>query len=267
MINLEAFKYLILGIVQGFTEPLPISSSGHVAIAQEVLNINNPGISFEAFINFGSTIAILIYFRHDIITLFYGGLKYLRGGLKTNTTESSYLWKIFFSTLPLVFGALLIQMLGITIGDNLTVIGYALIVTAFSLFFVYNKDGKTDIKSATIMMVIFIGVGQTIALMPGISRSGMTMVFALLIGIEKKEAFKFSFLMFIPASIGALIYSIIIMISEHSFNPLFIISAFMAFIFTLIGLKITENFVTHNNLHYFGIYCLIIGLTVILFIT
>ncbi len=84
--------YILLGIIQGFTEPLPISSSGHVAIAQQLLGVQNTGIAFEAFINFGSTIAIVIYFWDDIKKLFFGGIDYLKSGLKENTPESNYLW-------------------------------------------------------------------------------------------------------------------------------------------------------------------------------
>lgn len=259
--------YIFLGILQGFTEPLPISSSGHVAIASQLLGMHAEGISFEAFINFGSTIAIIIYFSQDIKRLFWGGIDYLKNGLKENTDESNYLWKIFWATIPMVIVTLLMLALNIEFGDNIRIIGIALFVTSMSLFFVSNKSGNTTIRNMSFKVAILIGVGQAIALMPGISRSGMTMVFALALGMRKKDAFDFSFMMFIPASLGGLLYSLIEIATGGSFSMWYLISALFAFIFTVFGLKLTRKFVMASKLHYFAIYCLVVSLTVILLTT
>lgn len=256
--------YIFLGILQGFTEPLPISSSGHVAIAQQLLGVSNTGIAFEAFINFGSTIAIVIYFWDDIKRLFFGGIDYLKSGLKENTEESNYLWKIFWATIPMVIVTVIMMLLDIEWGDSIRTIGFALFVTSMALFFVSNKSGNTTIKDMSFKVAILIGVGQAIALMPGISRSGMTMVFALALGLTKKDAFDFSFMMFIPASIGGLIYSLIEIATTGDFNPWFIVSAIFAFLFTVIGLKLTKKFVMASKLYYFAIYCLIVSVSIII---
>lgn len=258
--------YILLGIIQGFTEPLPISSSGHVAIAQQLLGVQNTGIAFEAFINFGSTIAIVIYFWDDIKRLFFGGIDYLKSGLKENTEESSYLWKIFWATIPMVIVTIVMMVMGIEFGDNVRTIGFALFITSMALFFVMNKSGNTTIKNMSYKVAILIGVGQAIALMPGISRSGMTMVFALALGMTKKDSFEFSFMMFIPASIGGLIYSLLEIFKTGDFSVLYIVSAIFAFIFTVFGLKLTRKFVMASKLHYFAIYCLIVSVAII-FIT
>lgn len=259
--------YILLGIIQGFTEPLPISSSGHVAIAQQLLGVDNSGIAFEAFINFGSTIAIVIYFWDDIQRLFFGGIDYLKSGLKENTAESNYLWKIFWATIPMVIVTLIMVATGTEFGDNIRTIGFALFITSMALFFVSNKSGDTTIRDMSFKVAILIGVGQAIALMPGISRSGMTMVFALALGMRKKDAFDFSFMMFIPASIGGLIYSLLEIFTTGDFNIMYIVSAFFAFIFTVFGLKLTKRFVMASKLHYFAIYCLIVSITIILVTT
>ncbi len=255
--------YILLGIIQGFTEPLPISSSGHVAIAQQLLGVQNTGIAFEAFINFGSTIAIVIYFWDDIKRLFFGGIDYLKSGLKENTEESSYLWKIFWATIPMVIVTIIMIAMDIEFGDDIRTIGFALFVTSMALFFVMNKSGNTTIQNMSYKVAILIGVGQAIALMPGISRSGMTMVFALALGMTKKDAFNFSFMMFIPASIGGLIYSLLEIFKTGDFSILYIVSAIFAFIFTVFGLKLTRKFVMASKLHYFAIYCLIVSITII----
>lgn len=258
--------YILLGIIQGFTEPLPISSSGHVAIFSQLFGVTNEGIGFEAFINFGSTIAIIIYFWDDIERLFFGGIKYVKSGLKENTDESNYLWKIFWATIPMVIATIIMVILDINLGDDVRTVGFALFVTSMALFFVSNKEGNTSIKSMTFKVAILIGVGQAIALLPGISRSGMTMVFALALGLNRKDAFDFSFMMFIPASIGGLLYSLFEIATGGDFSLLYIVSAIFAFIFTVFGLKLTRKFVMASKLHYFAIYCLIVSLSII-FIT
>lgn len=251
--------YILLGIIQGFTEPLPISSSGHVAIFQELFGLSIEGIVFEAFINFGSTIAIIIYFWKDIRKLFFGGINYLKSGLKENTEESNYLWKIFWATIPMVIATIIMIGFDITLGDNIRAIGFALFVTSMSLFFVSKKSGNLTIKDMSFKIAILIGIGQAIALMPGISRSGMTMVFALALGLKREDAFNFSFMMFIPASIGALMYSLYEIVQAGEFSVYYLVSAFFAFVFTAVGLVITKKFVMASKLHYFAIYCLVVS--------
>ncbi|WOO86609.1 undecaprenyl-diphosphate phosphatase [Mollicutes bacterium LVI A0039] len=260
----DGLLYILLGIIQGFTEPLPISSSGHVAIFSQLFGLAADGIVFEAFINFGSTIAIVIYFWPDIKKLFFGGIDYLKSGLKENTEESNYLWKIFWATIPMVIVTLIMMAFDIELGDNLQAIGISLFITSMSLFFVSKKSGNTTIRDMSFKIAILIGVGQAIALMPGISRSGMTMVFALALGLRREDAFNFSFMMFIPASIGALIYSLIEIATSGDFSVYYLVSAFFAFIFTAIGIVLTKKFVMASKLHYFAIYCLIVSITIIM---
>ncbi len=259
--------YILLGIIQGFTEPLPISSSGHVALVSALLGFQTTGIAYAAFINFGSTIAIIAYFWNDIKRLFWGGIDYLKSGLKTQTEESDYLWKVFWATIPMVIVTIIIEVLGITIGESIRAIGFALFITSMSLFFVSNKDGHGSIKQMPYVIAFLIGVGQALALMPGISRSGMTMVFALALGLNRKDAFDFSFMMFIPASIGGLLYSLYEITQANDFSIMYIVSAIFALIFTIFGLKLTRRFVMASKLHYFAIYCLFISFSVLFIFT
>lgn len=264
---IDFLKYVLLGIIQGFTEPLPISSSGHVAIFSELLGVQSTGISFEAFINFGSTIAIVLYFWDDIKRLVIGGIDYLKSGLKENTEESHYLWLIFWATIPLLILTLITMFFDIELGDSIRMIGFSLLITAGALFFVYKKDGHGTIQKMPYLIAILIGVGQAIALMPGISRSGMTMVFALALGLSRKDSFEFSFMMFIPASIGGLFYSLIEIFLNKEFSILYIVSAGFAFLFTIFGLKLTKKFVMAAKLNYFAIYCTIVSLAIIIVTT
>lgn len=257
---IKLLEFILLGIVQGFTEPLPISSSGHLVIFQELLHINLPGLTFEAFINFGSTVAIILFFWKDIKRLFFGGIRYLFSGLKENTEESNYLWKIFFATLPLVFLTITLKVMDIEFEENIKTVGYALFITALALLFICKKQGYKEIKYMSFTTAFLIGIGQMIALMPGISRSGMTIVFAIALGLTAKEAFNFSFIMFIPASIGALFVSVYDIISTGYFDINFLISAIFAFIFTLIGLVVLKRTMIQSKLIYFSIYCFFVSI-------
>ncbi len=235
-------KFLILGIVQGITEPLPISSSGHIAIVSNILGINLQGeyfLTFAAFINFGSTLAIIIYFYKDIKWLFLGGIKYITSKFKA-TEESKYLWNIFYSTLPLVIATIIMEVLHIEIQDDLIYIGVALFFTGLMLMLVSKKNGEIKVNRMTKIGALIIGLAQVIALLPGISRSGITMCALLFLGFDKKDSFNYSFLMFIPASFGALFYSLYKIFQFQIHDQIIIISlllsTFLSFIFTLIGL-------------------------------
>lgn len=263
--------FIFLGIIQGFTEPLPISSSGHLVLMQELFNINIPGLSFEAFVNFGSTIAIIIYFYEDLKKLIIEFFKYIFKKESRDTTEESWLygWKIVVATLPLVVATVIFKLLGIDFEIHTFGVGLALLITALILLIVSIriKNNKNLISNITFQSALIIGMFQVIALIPGISRSGMTIAGALLIGIALKESFNFSFIMFIPASIGGLLISLVSILNDPDISKYiigYLLSAVFAFIFTLIGLKLFKNLLEKNKLHYFSLYCFIISISIIL---
>lgn len=261
--------YTILGIVQGFTEPLPISSSGHLAIFEQLLHVSNLTIAYAAFINFGSTLAIVYYFRTDVWDLLTGFFGYLFGKRQKYSDQWDFILKIIVATIPLVIFGIIISLLGISPGENVTNVGFALLITGILLLVVYRKDGKLTIKELSYIDVLIIGLFQAIALMPGLSRSGMTLVAALLIGLNKRDAFRFSFIMFIPASLGALLFAAKDIISDPSTNQnilLYMLSFILAGFFTYIGLILTKKIVVSQKLVYFSIYCFIVGSLVILFL-
>ncbi len=280
----DILSFIFLGIIQGFTEPLPISSSGHLVIFEQLLNINIPGISFEAFINFGSTIAIIIYFKETLIDLFIGGINLLiflfKNLFKKNKKickkiqseyeeQWSYIFKIIVATLPLVIVGFFLVLSGYDGIENLNTVGFSLIITAIALLIVSKFKGYKTISSLTYLDSIIIGVFQAIAFLPGISRSGMCLVGALVVGLKAKEAFNFAFVMYVPASIGALLLSLVgIFLSNDISNYLvgYLLSFVLAGIFTYLGLKLLKNLVISNKLYYFAIYCLTLGLSLIIFL-
>ncbi len=263
--------FIILGIVQGFTEPLPISSSGHLVIFQELLGLDPDtlGLSYSAFINFGSTIAICIYFFDKLWDLLKGFLNFIKTKGLESKAQMDYCLKIIVATLPLVLAGVIFLVLDIEFTEDITMVGYALFFTALSLLFISFKDsGDKTNDNMTYKDALIIGLFQVIALMPGISRSGMTITAALLIGYQNKEAFDFSFIMFVPASLGALIFSLLDIVSDDnvmSFLPEYLLSFVLAGVFTWIGLIITQKVVIAAKLKYFAYYCFIMSLSIIMF--
>ncbi len=260
--------FIILGIVQGLTEALPISSSGHLVIFQELLNVQIPGISFEAFINFGSTITIVYFFRDYIFKLFKGFFGFIASRGTEYKEEWKFLMNVVVATIPLVIAGVILVVFDIDPAEGIKNVGFALYITAILLFIVNTKRGTIKLEEITYKQAFFIGCFQVIALIPGLSRSGMTLVAALLIGIESKSAFDFSFLMFIPASIGALIFSLIDIATDPNiadFITGYILSFVMAIIFTWFGLVLTKKFTVAHKLQYFSIYCLIVATSIFIF--
>ncbi len=264
--------FIILGIVQGLTEPLPISSSGHLVIFEYLLGLDNDalGISYSAFINFGSTIAICIYFWDKLVSLLIGFLKFIISGGKKCIPEMEYCLKIILATIPLAIAGVLFLIFDVEFVENIKVVGYALFITALSLLFVSNKTNGTKTNdNMTYTDALIIGLFQVIALMPGISRSGITITAALLIGYKNKEAFDFSFIMFVPASLGALVFSLLDIIQDPNVSDFifpYILSFVLAGIFTWFGLIITKKVVIAAKLKYFAYYCFVVSTLIIVFI-
>lgn len=260
--------FTILGIVQGLTEALPISSSGHLVIFQSLLNVQIPGISFEAFINFGSTITIIYFFRTYIIQLIRGFFGFISSKGQNYQTEWNFILKVIVASIPLGVAGIILLLTGNSPSDSIINVAYALFITATLLLIVNRRRGTTVLNDITYRQALIIGCFQVIALMPGLSRSGMTLVGALLVGIESKAAFEFSFLMFIPASIGALIFSLLDIATDPNLGDFivgYLISFIMAVIFTWFGLKLTQKFTMAHKLQYFSIYCVCVATLVLIF--
>ncbi len=280
---MNIYIYIILGIVQGFTEPLPISSSGHLLIFQELLGVKSLGISFGAFVNFGSTIAIFIYFRKKIWKLIVEGfgfiINFFKYVINNNDKKSKFKVKKYYSsfdygmkvivaTIPLVIAGIVVIILDIKSVENIKLVGISLIITAISLYLVSKISGQKNLKEISYVDCLIIGVFQVFALMPGISRSGMSLVGALFIGLKNDEAFEFVFMLYIPASIGALIFSVKDLIADGNLTkylPEYVVTFVFAGVFTYIGLLLLRKLVVTNKLVYFSIYCLIVGTLVIIF--
>ena len=207
---------VLLGLVQGVTEFLPVSSSGHLAIAEQLLNLqgasNVPGF-FDVLLHLGTLVAVFIAYWDDIrdmIVEFFAGI----GDLAHHSTPNPVpparrlILLIIVGTLPL-FVMVPFRRFFSSLGDNMYFIGGALIVTGI-LLFVSDRvhHGRKTEKTATLLDALLVGLGQAVALCPGISRSGMTITTGCFAGFERKFAVRFAFLLSIPAVIGANILSL-----------------------------------------------------------
>ena len=267
--------YIFLGLLQGITEPIPVSSSGHLLILQTMFeSLKDMHIDFETLAvitNFGSLVAIVILFRKEIIKLIRDFFSYIFNKDSRKKTKKNYLysWKLVLATIPA--GVLGIIATKIDLLDklekNIKFVGITLIITAIFLFLIRNFKGKKSKDKISFKDAFIIGLYQMVSIIPGISRSGATIVGGMFQKLKREEAFNFSFLMYIPISIATTILGVkdLLEISISSTEwILYIIAAIVAGIFTYIFTKWFAKIVKEGKLIYFSIYCLIVGLLVLI---
>ena len=257
---MDILHAIILGIVQGLTEFLPVSSSGHLEIVKALLNNKNIGEQsmLMTVVLHGATALSTIYiFRNDIIIIIKG----LYSGVKEQVNFSI---KIILSMIPAAFiGLFWEDEIEDLFGGDLILVGAMLIVTALLLFFA-DKAKITD-KKISFLNAIIIGVSQAIAILPGISRSGATISTSVLLGIDKEKSARFSFLMVVPLILGKIskdIFSGDISFSSSESLPL-LFGFISAFIIGIIACKWMIKIVKNSQLSYFAIYCTLIGFSII----
>ncbi|MFC3040591.1 undecaprenyl-diphosphate phosphatase [Virgibacillus xinjiangensis] len=260
-------KYLVLGLFQGFTEPIPISSSGHLVILRELFDVEIKGLSFEILVNFGSLIAVLIVFREDIIRLIKNGWLYLTKKDEAAKGDFQFIIFLVVATIPTgILGLLFEDMIA---DAGVWIVGYTLLITGAALWIIRNLHGQKNDGDLSMKDALIVGFAQAAALVPGISRSGATIVAAMLVGMKQETALRFSFLLYIPVSLGISVLSITDIVSDPNFDTLMIpyIIAFMASIIaSYFALKWFINIMARGNLKYFAFYCFIVGILVILFL-
>ncbi|MFD1349355.1 undecaprenyl-diphosphate phosphatase [Oceanobacillus caeni] len=262
-------EYFILGLVQGITEPIPISSSGHLIIFRELFGIEAEGLSFEIFVNFASLLAVLVIYREDIIRLIRNGYLYVFKRENAAKDDFRFIVYLVIATIPVgVVGVLF----GDVIGESLSstkIVGYTLLITAVALWIIRNLRGRKNDGDLSTKDAIIVGLAQTVAVTPGISRSGATIVGSMLVGMKQETALRFSFLLYIPVSLGTGLLEIPDLIKSPEFQTMLIphIIAFVTtFIATYFALKWFMGIMAKGNLKYFSYYCVVVGFLVIFFL-
>ncbi len=262
-------KFLLLGLFQGLTEPIPISSSGHLLIAQYFLDVEIEGSNstFALLVNSASLLAVLIIYREDIKRLVINGLKFFKE--KTPETRRDFMFVVY-----LVVATITAGIIGVLFHDTIdsymstvVTVGVTLVVTGLALWLIRNMRGQRKDGNMTMKDAFIIGGAQAVALIPGISRSGATIVAAMARGINQETALRFSFLLFIPISLGGAVLSITDIINDDNLSTM-AVPYIMAFVGSLVAsyfsLKWFMNIMAKGQLKYFAIYCFIVGPLVVL---
>ncbi len=262
-------KFLLLGLFQGLTEPIPISSSGHLLIAQYFLDVEIEGSNstFALLVNSASLIAVLIIYREDIKRLVVNGLKFFKE--KTPETRRDFMFVVYLvvATIPAGIIGVLFQDTIDSYLSTIVTVGVTLVITGLALWFIRNMRGQRKDGNMTMKDAWIIGGAQAVALIPGISRSGATIVAAMARGINQETALRFSFLLFIPISFGGAVLSITDIVNDDNLSTM-AVPYIMAFIGSLVAsyfsLKWFMNIMAKGQLKYFAIYCFIVGPLVVL---
>ncbi|MEM5869604.1 MAG: undecaprenyl-diphosphate phosphatase [Candidatus Aenigmatarchaeota archaeon] len=247
MVNL--LQALILAIIQGLTEWLPISSSGHLVIAQQLFGIK-ASVSFNVILHFGTLLAVIYFLRRDLLKL-----------LKFDRESRQLLAHIIIGSLPLAFFGLLLKSFFESLFSSLLAVGLALLANGTIL---YSTKFFRPKRKLNLLDSFAIGLAQIFSLAPGISRSGITISTALMRKLEKKEAYKFSFLLSIIAILGASLLKFGKI--DFSQEPIEIVLAgiLTSAIFGYIALKTIAKTVLEGNFYKFAYYCWIVGAIILL---
>lgn len=268
---IDLIEYIILGIIQGFTEPIPVSSSGHVMILNNLLNTNIDIELLAILTNFGSLIAIIYLYRNRIKDLFTSFFSYIKNKDKKFYDNYKYSIYLIIATIPAGIMGLVVTKLGLfdVLESNIKFVGITLLITAGFLFLIRNIKGKKDSRDISIKDALVIGLFQVVALIPGISRSGSTIVGGMTRDLKREAAFDFSFLLYIPISIATTLLGFKDLLTSSltiSAIMCYLLATIVAGVVTYFATKWFRNIVKEGKLIYFVFYCLIVGLLVICFL-
>ncbi len=237
---------IFLGMVQGLTEFLPVSSSGHLVLLQKIFGVGEPPIFFMTMVHLGTLLAVLLFFG---------------GELRREIRESRVSRGIVIGTVPVAAVGFLVQSFFVEkIFGSLALVGFGFLVTGTLLLWSRKiEKGIKDIKGLKGREALTIGLFQAIAILPGISRSGATIVGGLSQKLTREEAFKFSFYLAIPAVIGANVLQLR-NLENVNFLPQSFLGMLVAFLVGLLSLKILQRVLRSQKLYYFSFYCFLISL-------
>lgn len=258
---MEVIDAIFLGIIQGLTEFLPVSSSGHLEIGKAMLgdqSIPEESLMVTVVLHFATALSTIVVFRKDVAEIFRGLFTF-----KWND-EARFSFKIILSMIPAVFvGLVFEEELEALFGGNLTFVGFMLVITAL-LLWLADKAKHTG-KPVSYKDSIVIGIAQAIAILPGISRSGATISTSVLLGNDKGKAARFSFLMVVPLILGKIAKDLLSGdLTDTTIDPVPLLAGFIAaFIAGFAACTWMISLVRKSKLSYFAIYCFVVGVIAI----
>lgn len=268
---MEILNSIILGTVQGLTEFLPVSSSGHLILARDFLGQQvDYGLAYDAVLQLATTLAILIYFYKDILKLIKTGLRFILGKLTDSDEDkkqTKIMWAIIIGTIPAVVLGLLLEGYMETIFRNPKLIVVTLLAGAIIMAF-SEKFAKQN-KEITAKRGLLIGLFQSLALVPGMSRSGMTISGGLFAGLKREDATRFSFILAFPVLIGSGLKKLIDLGADGFLTTIgveLIIGSLVAFIVGLAAIHLLITFLKKNTLKVFVWYRVLLAVFLFIFL-
>ncbi|AXV40125.1 undecaprenyl-diphosphate phosphatase [Methanobacterium sp. BAmetb5] len=274
---MDIIQAIIMGMVQGLTEFLPVSSSAHLVIVPELLGAQS-SLAFDTLLHAGTLVAVIGYFWKDITSMIKSFVASLldipRGKFKEGVAEDPYkrlAWLVVVGTIPAGLMGVLLKSEFEALFNSVTIVGFFLLVTGVILWGSewiakrnIDKKGK-DVKEVSFTNSLVIGVFQGLAIAPGISRSGSTIAAGLFSGLERKLAARYSFLLSIPAILGAALIQAKDIVNFDANTEVMIAGFLSAVIFSYLAVKFMMGYIQKHSLNIFAIYCWIIGaLTIII---
>ncbi|HOP46250.1 MAG TPA: undecaprenyl-diphosphate phosphatase [Desulfobacteraceae bacterium] len=252
---------IFLGIIQGLTEFLPVSSSGHLVFFQNILGFSEPALLLDCSLHFGTLIAVCLYFRADL-----GKMITQLCRLNFQDPHASLALWVIVGSVPTGLIGLLFKTPLESLFGSVTVVGFMLIVTGLIVALTrFLPDDYVTKKNIGLLVALAVGTSQGLAIIPGISRSGATIVCAMLLGMNREIAARFSFLLSIPAIIGALAIQINVSQIESIGSIPLLLGFVSAALVGLVALKLLMSLVKKGHLYYFAPYCWAIGMAIIIF--
>ncbi len=265
---MTALKSIILGIVQGLTEFLPVSSSGHLVIFQKLLKFNDPGVLFEIAVHLGTLVAVIIYFRKDIWEIIQSIFNWKKDASENIKCAHHLLFHLIIASVITAIIGFAFKDTFESLFENTVLVGFMLIITG-SILFASDKIRNTTKKKMSVPSSLLVGFAQSIAIIPGISRSGATITTGIFTGRTRNLATRFSFLLSIPAILGATLLKLKDLhsaVSSGSMALNFILGGIAAAVVGYFAISFLIKMIKQAKLFYFSIYCWIIGIITIIFI-
>ena len=261
---MSILEAILLGLVQGLTDFLPISSSGHLVIMREMLGIKSGGLAFDVALHIGTLLALFIYFWPEVIKLI--------GGLLGRNSYKRLSWLIAMATVPAVIAGTLLQEAAETtfrsvelVAVNLILVGILMIVAEYVSS--RHTERGTQLESVKPLQAMAVGLVQMLALIPGVSRSGSTITAGLFFGLERVAATRFSFLLAIPITFGAILKVLLdgSNMAEFAAMPgVFIAGIVTALISGLLAIRFLLDYLAKHSLRLFAYYRFGLAIVVLL---
>ena len=269
---MDIIQAIIIGLVQGLTEFLPVSSSAHLIFAQQALGVADVGLAFDVLLHVGTLVAVIVYFFNDIVNMIKGFLLSLvdlkNGNFMGELKKDPYkklAWLTILATIPIGIVGVLFNDIVESMFMGLTVPAFLLLITGCLLYVSQRMNtGRIDVRNITLKEALIMGCGQALAILPGLSRSGTTIAAGLFAGLDKEFAAKFSFILSIPAILGAAVFQL----KDLSGGSVEIGACIAGFIVAVISgylaISVLLKIVREKSLDIFAYYCWIVGIIVLI---